>query len=59
MLVAPDPRDADVDLELVVEARGREVLDVVGAHHELAAAARWSRPSERRYSARARSKYGL
>ena len=33
----PDVRDPDVDLELVVEAGRREVLDVVRAHHELAA----------------------
>src|SRR5262245_38475776 len=35
---APDPRNSDVNLDLVIEACGREVLDVVGAHHELAAA---------------------
>ena len=33
-----DPRDAGVDLELVVEAGGREVLDVVRAHDEVAPA---------------------
>ena len=33
----PDARDPDVDLELVVEAGRREVLDVVRPHHELAA----------------------
>ena len=32
----PDPRDARVDLDLVVEARRREVLDVVRAHDEVA-----------------------
>ena len=32
----PDPRDPDVDLELVVEAGGGEVLDVVGPHDEVA-----------------------
>src|SRR3954447_18867540 len=35
----PDPRDAAVDLELVVEPRGREVLDIVRPHHEVAVAA--------------------
>src|SRR5213595_2873849 len=32
-----DPRDADVDLELVIEPSGCEVLDVVRAHDELTA----------------------
>ena len=52
----PEPRDADVDLDLVVEDGRREVLDVVRPHHEVAAAARCRSPSERRYSTRARSK---
>ena len=36
---ATDPRDVCEDLDLVVEPRGREIFDIVGAHHELAAAA--------------------
>src|SRR5262249_6646227 len=32
----PEPRDADADLDLVVEYGRREVLDVVRAHHEVA-----------------------
>src|SRR3954451_19761578 len=35
---AADTRDTHVDIQLVVEACGREVLDVVRAHHEVAAA---------------------
>ena len=37
-LVRPMRDDARVHLELVVEPSGREVLDVVRAHHEVAAA---------------------
>src|SRR3954462_82582 len=33
---APEPRDAHEDLNLVVEHRGREVLDLVRPHHEVA-----------------------
>ena len=54
----PDPLDADEDLEQVVEARRRVVLDVRRAHRELAADARSRRGAGGTRCARGRSTAG-